>query len=107
VLALPLGKATLDPVAQARRLEEFRRTVRWVDSSSRRDADRLPVCRDPDDQKFLELASECSAAFLVTRDRALLVLGRRHARRLLFRVVTPQEFGETMLRTMRENSFGS
>jgi hypothetical protein len=25
----------------------------------------------------------------------------------LFRVVTPEELGETMLRTMRENSFGS
>ena len=107
VLALPLGKSTPDTVVRARRLEECRRAVRRVDSPSKRDADRLPVCRDPDDQKFLELASECGAAFLVTRDRALLVLGRRQAQRLLFRVVTPEEFGETMLRTMRESSFGS
>jgi predicted nucleic acid-binding protein len=107
VLALPLGNATPDAAAQAQRLEECRRTVRWVDGSSRRNADRLPVCRDPDDQKFLELASECGADFLVTRDRALLVLGRRKMQRLLFRIVTPQEFGEIMLRTTAANSCGS
>jgi predicted nucleic acid-binding protein len=31
---------------------------------------------------------------LVTRDQALLVLGRPKARSLSFRVVTPEEFGE-------------
>ena len=34
-------------------------------------------CRDPDDQKFLDLASACSAAYLVTKDRALLDLARK------------------------------
>ena len=94
VLASPLRKATLDAAAQAQRLEEYRRTVRWVDASSRRDADRLPVCRDPDDQKFLELANDCGADFLVTRDRALLVLGRRKVQPLSFRIVTPEVFGD-------------
>ena len=94
VLASPLRKATLDAAAQAQCLEEYRRTVRWVDASSRRDADRLPVCRDPDDQKFLELANDCAADFLVTRDRALLVLGRRKVQPLSFRIVTPEVFGD-------------
>ena len=34
----------------------------------------LPVCRDPDDQKFLILAATCGADHLVTRDQALLEL---------------------------------
>jgi predicted nucleic acid-binding protein len=54
----------------------------------------LPVCRDPEDQKFLELANDCAAHFLVTRDRALLVLGRRKVQPLSFRIVTPEEFGD-------------
>jgi len=47
----------------------------------------LPVCRDADDQKFLELARASAADFLVTKDRALLALGRR--RSLAFRIVAP------------------
>lgn len=35
------------------------------------------VCVDPDDQKFLDLALAAGAAWLVTRDRALLRLGTR------------------------------
>jgi predicted nucleic acid-binding protein len=34
-------------------------------------------CRDPLDQKFVELAVAAGARFLVTRDRALLALARR------------------------------
>ncbi len=51
----------------------------------------LPLCRDPDDQKFLELANNCGADLLITRDRQLLALARRKARPLPFRVVTPAE----------------
>jgi putative PIN family toxin of toxin-antitoxin system len=94
VLASPLQKATLDAAAQVRCLEECRRIVQWVDGSLSRDTRRLPVCRDPDDQKFLELANECGADFLVTRDRALLVLGRRKTRPLVFRIARPEEFGD-------------
>jgi uncharacterized protein len=35
------------------------------------------VCRDPDDQKFLDLAVHAGAAALLTRDRALLAFTRR------------------------------
>jgi len=49
----------------------------------------LPACRDPDDQKFLELARACAADFLVTKDRALFELGRGNRRPLAFRIVTP------------------
>jgi putative PIN family toxin of toxin-antitoxin system len=37
------------------------------------------VCRDPDDQVFIDLARACSPALLLTRDRALLALRRRAA----------------------------
>ena len=48
----------------------------------------LPPCRDPDDQKFLELAQAAKADLLVTKDKALLALARK-ADRLGFRIATP------------------
>ena len=53
--------------------------------------DPLPVCGDPDDQKFLELARACGADFLITKDRELLVLARRKIRRAPFGIVTPAQ----------------
>ena len=48
-------------------------------------------CRDPLDQKFLELAVAAQARWLVTRDKALLKL-RRKARTLGLDIVTPELF---------------
>ncbi len=48
----------------------------------------LPKCRDPDDQKFLQLAQRAGAGWLLTRDNALLVL-RKSVR---FRIVQPEAF---------------
>ncbi|MBL8314841.1 MAG: putative toxin-antitoxin system toxin component, PIN family [Rubrivivax sp.] len=47
------------------------------------------TCRDPDDQKFLDLALSLRAPWLVTRDRALLELARKAAPRGLA-IVTPE-----------------
>ena len=47
----------------------------------------LPLCRDPDDQKFLELARAARADLLVTKDKALLALARKV--RPGFRIVKP------------------
>lgn len=49
----------------------------------------LPRCKDPDDQKFLELARDAGAAWLITSDKALLALARRRRLAHLFRVMTP------------------
>lgn len=51
----------------------------------------LPRCKDRDDQKFLELARDSAADWLVTADRALLRLARRERLRGLFRILSPDE----------------
>jgi putative PIN family toxin of toxin-antitoxin system len=51
---------------------------------------RLPVCTDRDDQKFLEIARDAGASVLITKDKALLKLGRRTLREGLFRIMVPE-----------------
>lgn len=51
---------------------------------------QLPRCKDRDDQKFLELARDSGADWLVTADKALLRLARRDRLRGLFRILTPE-----------------
>jgi putative PIN family toxin of toxin-antitoxin system len=51
---------------------------------------RLPVCTDRDDQKFLELARDATADILITKDKALLKLGRKTAQAGLFRIMLPE-----------------
>lgn len=48
----------------------------------------LPICRDPDDQKFLQLAACGSADVLVTADKLLLALRRK----VRFRIEAPEAF---------------
>lgn len=47
------------------------------------------VCRDPDDQKFIDLALAQGARWLVSRDKALLALARRAKPRGLL-IVKPE-----------------
>lgn len=89
-LAYPFRQRT--PLPQSRQiacLATARQAARYVDASSLADTVRLPVCRDPDDQKFLELARDARADLLVSRDDALLILGRRRREPLPFRIVAP------------------
>jgi putative PIN family toxin of toxin-antitoxin system len=51
---------------------------------------KLPICRDPDDQKFLELARDSGAGVLITKDKALLKLARKTARAGLFAIMLPE-----------------
>jgi predicted nucleic acid-binding protein len=55
---------------------------------------RLPRCRDPDDQRFLELAQACGAQWLLSRDRELLKLARRTRRGHGFDILTPQAWAQ-------------
>jgi len=84
VLAYDLGKHSIDDAAQAAALAECRRLARK--SGSDPQSGSLPRCTDPGDQIFLEAALAARADFLVTKDKALLDLGRRT---LPFRIVMP------------------
>jgi len=89
VLAYERGKRTLDAAAQAVCHAQMCTIVHIWDPAAAHPLMRLPDCRDPDDQKFLELARACGADFLVSRDRALLEIGRRKGRPMPFAIVTP------------------
>ncbi len=94
VLAYPLRNPPLCHDTRAGLLAEAAR----IACSFERDAEtageslRLPACRDADDQKFLELARDCAADALITKDRALLDLARSRSRRLTFRILKPEDF---------------
>jgi putative PIN family toxin of toxin-antitoxin system len=83
VLSYPLNR-TVDVAAC---LAVCRQTARHVKIEK---TGKLPVCRDPDDQKFLELAAAAKADCLVTRDRDLLRLTRRCAP--FFLILPPEAF---------------
>jgi uncharacterized protein len=94
VLAYPLGKRQLGAAEQAAALAQCRRIAVRVDVvAPAAERARLPTCRDPDDQKFLEAALAVRADWLITKDRALLELGRRRARPVPFRIAVPDDFG--------------
>ena len=63
----------------------------------------LPQCRDPDDQKFLELARAAKADLLVTKDKALLALARKVGR-LGLQILTPAEAVARMNRIADESA---
>ncbi len=86
-LGYDLGKRTVDAAAC---IAECRRVARRIESPlPEAERARLPACRDPDDQKFLEAALAARAEFLLTKDRALLDLARRPAP---FRILSPEAF---------------
>ena len=90
VLSYPFRRHA--PLPEARRvacLEQARTIARRPDTSSPATGPALPACRDRDDQKFLELARDAQADMLVSRDEALLLLGRGTRRSLPFRIVAP------------------
>lgn len=84
----PLGRKAPDPAARAACLRRAKEIARQA--SVEKQPGPLPPCADPDDQKFLELARDTGADFLVTRDRALLELapGSGSGTELPFAVVT-------------------
>ena len=52
-------------------------------------APSLPRCADPDDQKFLELALETGARWLLSKDKELLKLASRAQRDCRFAILQP------------------
>jgi len=89
-LVLAYTKLGLDTVAQQTALAEFDRWITLVDADA--SAIALPVCKDPDDQKFLELAAASGATTLVSKDKALLKLARRTRKLGLFEILSPTQW---------------
>jgi len=59
-----------------------------------RNSKMIPVCRDPHDQKFLILAKQSGADFLVTGDADLLVVENFKC----CPIITPEQFSQTCCR---------
>jgi putative PIN family toxin of toxin-antitoxin system len=87
VLSYDIGKWTLDDAGRKRCVDAFR-LLCFPQPGMREAAIPLPLCADPDDQKFLQLAAAACADALVTKDLELLRLAQR---RLPFRIVKPAE----------------
>jgi uncharacterized protein len=98
VLAYERGRRTLAQGAQAACMARCRSLALRIDAGlAAAERAKLPVCRDRDDQKFLDAALAAGAEFLVTKDKALLELALRRARgerAVPFRIVAPADFAE-------------
>lgn len=89
VLTYPMFK--LPALTQQTVLTEYKNHARQMDFSAPSGlAVPLPRCTDVDDQKFLELARDGRARWLITCDKALLKLARRLRQARMFLVVTPE-----------------
>ena len=73
-------------------LRTWSETVSLVAASSG-SARGTPRCSDPDDQKFIDLAFQCGASALLSRDRAVLRCARR-ARPLGLAILTPMAWAQ-------------
>lgn len=90
---LQYPQLALDPTRRAGMLLAFDALARPLpDDAPVRQPVTLPRCRDRDDQKFVQLAFDAHARWLVSRDHELLALGRRTARAGWFDIVTPQDW---------------
>ncbi len=91
-LVLAYTRLGLDAAQQAAALAEFDQWVALVPEAEAADAIKLPVCRDTDDQKFIELAAACGADALVTKDKLVLKLARKMKKLALFRILSPEQW---------------
>jgi putative PIN family toxin of toxin-antitoxin system len=90
ILLLANKKFKLDRSDQESLLADYLPFVQVTDISPKTHHANLPICRDPHDQMFLELALASKANFLVTGDQDLLVLASTP--NLTFRILKPIEF---------------
>lgn len=84
----------LDPDFRILCAAEFDALVSCTNPASRPGVN-LPVCSDRDDQKFLEVARDALATYLITKDKAILKLSKKTSSQGMFRIVRPQEWPGT------------
>jgi putative PIN family toxin of toxin-antitoxin system len=80
----------LDEATQTAVRAEFDALIRPFPETTFDESMKLPICRDTDDQKFIELAYQSGATMLITKDKALLKLARKTQKAGLFQIVTPE-----------------
>jgi putative PIN family toxin of toxin-antitoxin system len=90
VLGYPQFK--LDEAGRERATVAFDALVRKLATIALEEGTVLPLCEDPDDQKFLELAWTSGASMLLTKDKALLALSRRELLARRFAILAPAEW---------------
>lgn len=99
-LVLAYEKLQLNETTRLVLMAEFDALITLIDepvTPSKDNEIKLPVCRDPDDQKFLELAQMAGADTLISKDKALLKLARKTTRAGLFRILDPQAWVTTAI----------
>lgn len=79
----------LDAERRAAALAQYDALITLLAPDEKRDDIVLPVCKDKEDQKFMQLARDAQASLLITKDKALLKLAKRNAKRGLFAILTP------------------
>lgn len=94
--ALGYAQVKLDAAAQSLAYRRYLAHVHLFDIPEADAAPHLPLCEDPDDQKFLQLAWHARASHLLTRDQALLKLARRLPQAGCFSVLAPDAFVRCM-----------
>ena len=92
------------PARQSELVAHYIRQIRQVNAAPPDAA--LPRCRDTDDQKFLEIAYHGGARWLLTRDKALLRVGRHRRLRDHFTVLTPERWQSEVLPALASASSG-
>ncbi len=90
-LVLAYTRLGLDAHAQQAALAEFDSLITLSDAAPCQ-GPALPVCKDGDDQKFLELAADSAAHCLISKDKALLKLARRTRKLGLFEIMSPPQW---------------
>ena len=88
---LDYPKLALDETEKEVSKQAFDRHIRIIDPE-KRDYRTLPVCRDKDDQKFMELAYDAHASCLITKDKALLKLAIKNRKNGYFTIITPDQW---------------
>lgn len=94
---LAYSRFRLGEDAQHALLADYRSRVEVLPEMAEGETHALPVCRDGDDQKFLEIAFDAGASHLLTRDKLLLRAGRHRLLRGRYRVMTPERFSAETL----------
>jgi putative PIN family toxin of toxin-antitoxin system len=93
LIVLGYAQLKLDDTERQRSMTEFDAAIRCLpDITPEPGTVRLPVCKDRDDQKFLELARDARASVLITKDKALLKLASKTRRSGLFQILKPESW---------------